>query len=156
MHRGRIKNLSPTSEEMHTALKHVPRPTYSSNADEADLRIWLHCVHSTGNNILIFSPDTDVYHIGLTHIQLMPSKQIIIQLSKSLSVSPKLLHLNALVQALHDDPDLSPIPTSWIPQAIQSLYVCTGCDYISFFVGVGKCSFMSTLCQYSSFIASGT
>ena len=28
-----------------------------------------------------------------------------------------------------------------LPQALQSLYVCTGCDYVSFFVGMGKASF---------------
>lgn len=111
----------------------IMRPTYLSNVDEAEMRIWLHTVHSTGTRVLIFSPDTDVYHIGLTHLQLMPGREIIVQLSKSLTSSPKLLHLNALIQALERDPDLGSVPTSLRPQALQSLYVCTGCDYTSFF-----------------------
>ncbi len=105
------------------------RPTFTSNADEADMRIWLHSLHSVGNRILVFSPDTDVYHIGLTQLQ---GKHIIIQLSKSLKVSPKLLDLNALLDALEKDPDLSSIQISFKAQVLQSLFVCTGCDYTSF------------------------
>ena len=45
------------------------RPTFTSNADEVDMRIWLHSLHSVGNRILVFSPDIDVYHIGLTQFQ---------------------------------------------------------------------------------------
>ena len=131
------------------------RPTYYSNVDEADMRIWLHCVHSAGNRVLIFSPDTDVYHIGLTLVKAMPGKEIVVQLSKSLTSSTKILNLNVLVEALERDPDLSQIPTSFRPQALQTLYVCTGCDYISFFTGIGKCSFLTTFFQYASFIGSG-
>ena len=29
-----------------------------------------------------------------------------------------------------------------IPQIVQTLFVCTGCDYISFFSGVGKATFL--------------
>ena len=52
-----------------------------TNADEADLRVWLHCKHSCGVNKLIFSPDTDVYHIGLPLMQSFEECHIIIQLS---------------------------------------------------------------------------
>ena len=37
----------------------------TSNAEESDTRIWLHVIHSRK---LVLSPDTDVYHIGLTAI----------------------------------------------------------------------------------------
>ena len=47
-------------------------------------------------------------------------------------------------------------PPTLRPQALQSLYVCTGCDYTSYFVGVGKCTFLVTFFQYASFIASGS
>ena len=43
-------------------------PAITSNADEADLRVWLHCKHSQGTKVLIYSPDTDIYHIGMTKI----------------------------------------------------------------------------------------
>jgi len=138
-------NAYSTNKESEAMI----RPTFTSNVDEADMRIWLHSLHSVGNRILVFSPDTDVYHIGLTQIY---GKHVIIQLSKSLNVSPKLLDLNALLDALEKDPDLSSIQVSL---KAQSLFVCTGCDYTSFFVGLGKSSFLSAFYQYATFIASG-
>ena len=37
----------------------------SSDAEEADTRVWLHAFRSVGHRKLIFSPHTDVYCIGL-------------------------------------------------------------------------------------------
>lgn len=96
---------------------------------------------------------TDVYHIGLTMTQLMATSDIIIQLSKTLSDQTRLLHLNAFVSALEFDPDLATIPSEMRAQALQTLYVATGCDYVSYFAGIGKVSFLSTFYQYAAFIA---
>ncbi len=68
------------------------------------LRVWLHCVNSYGSKKLIFSPDTDVYHIRLTAVQHMPEAEVIVQLSKGYKDDPKFLCLNKLQQALCDDP----------------------------------------------------
>ena len=51
---------------------------FKSNAEEADTRVWLHASKFTGKKILIFSPDTDVYHIGLSQ---STHNDIIIQLN---------------------------------------------------------------------------
>ena len=40
-------------------------PLLRSDDEEADTRVWLHVIDSTGLKKL-HSPDTDVYHIGLT------------------------------------------------------------------------------------------
>ncbi|CAG2223369.1 unnamed protein product [Mytilus edulis] len=37
----------------------------SGDHEEADTRVWLHAVTSSAINIIIYSPDTDVYFIGL-------------------------------------------------------------------------------------------
>ena len=84
-------------------------PNLWTNADEADLRVWLYCLHSSGTRKLIFSLDTDVYHIGLTLTHIMTTSDVIIQLSKTLTDNIKLLHLNTLINALATDPDLAGI-----------------------------------------------
>lgn len=40
--------------------------TYKSCAMEADKRIWRHVALVDYQNILVYSPDTDVYDIGMT------------------------------------------------------------------------------------------
>ena len=122
---------------------------YTSNAEETDTRIWLHCRNSNCNNILILSPDTDVYHIGLT---LNHQKNVINTFN---SRELCLLHLPALVTALTNDPDLSSIPPTILPQIIQTLFVTTGCDYTSFFSGIGKSTFLHYFFQHSQFITGG-
>ena len=42
-----------------------PNPIYTCNAEETDTLIWAHVNQSTSSKILILSPDTGVYHIGL-------------------------------------------------------------------------------------------
>ena len=57
-----------------------------------------------------------------------------------------------LITAFTNDPDLATIPEALIPLAMQAVYVCTGCDFISFFHGFGKTSFLSALYEYGDFI----
>lgn len=49
----------------------VPSATtrFQSNALEADMRVWRHATQVHYNQILVYSPDTDVYNIGLTMLQ---------------------------------------------------------------------------------------
>ncbi len=42
-----------------------PEPRYFTNATEVDQRIWRHATNSDATSVLIYSPDTDVYTIGL-------------------------------------------------------------------------------------------
>jgi len=69
-------------------------PLYTSNALEADNRIWRHAVRTTATKILVHPPDTDVYNIGLS----MPHiKQYIVQLNIHHSMEKKYLMLNTLM-----------------------------------------------------------
>ncbi len=106
-----------------------------SRVDESDTRLWLHMKHSAGRRKFILSPDTDVYHIGLPLVSAGDS--VIIQLSKPSDKDLKLINLNILIDLLKRDPDLVHIHDSHIPRVLQTLFVCTGCDYISFFSGIG-------------------
>ena len=71
-------NVGCTALTVSTNALVYPEPILRSNADEADLRVWLHCANSQGRRKLIFSPDTDVYHLVA---QLIPQSEILLQLS---------------------------------------------------------------------------
>ncbi len=99
------------------------------------------------------SPDTDVYHIGLG--VYTNDKHVLVQVSALNSREVRYLDLTAFTLALKNDLDLATIPSNILPQAIQSLFVCSGCDYISFFSQLGKATFLRYFFQYASFITSG-
>ena len=68
----------------------------------------------------------------------------------------KFIHLNALSQSFHSDPDLSRIEATDLHQVLQTAYVSSGCDFVSFFSGIGKASFLSALYTHAGFISSNT
>ena len=65
------------------------------------------------------------------------------------------LHLNRFIEALHSDPDLAQVPPLWRASVVQATYIVTGCDYISYFKGIGKVFFLNLLFQHATFITSG-
>ena len=85
----------------------VPEQTalYHSNAEEADNGIWRHTYQSWATRVVIYSPDTDTYNIGLGLLS-NNTKQYIIQLNVLHSSEKKYLCLNNLQTALLNDPDL--------------------------------------------------
>ena len=86
-----------------------PDPMYSCTAEETDTRLWLHAKQTPCNQILVLSPDTDVYIIGLP-LQCTQDKEIIVQISNMNSRELKLLHLKDSLQPLL----MTPIwPTSY-------------------------------------------
>ena len=126
-------------------------PMLVCNAEESDTRVWLHVVHSAGHKKLLFSPDTDVYHIGLTVIS--PSEcDVYVQLSPLSSVELRLLYLNTLLLALQSDPDLALVSPGLRPWVLQTLFIGTRCDHISFFAGRRKTTMMKHFFQNSWFI----
>ena len=54
-------------------------PTLECDAEESDTRVWLHVLRSSGHKKLLYSPNTDVYHIGLTVID--PCVHVYVKLS---------------------------------------------------------------------------
>ena len=123
-----------------------------SNHEEADSRIWFHVAKSSFENILIYSEDTDTYHIGMPLLNHL-GKSIVIQLSNKFSAN-KYLNLNNLVSAFKNDYLLADIPRSCLTDFIQFVYITSGTDYTSSFYGHGKVSFFKVCFQYSKFIFS--
>ena len=78
------------------ALPYDPCLRHDSDADESDIRIWIHAKHSTGSKEYILSPDTDVYHIGLPLISSM--EETIIQISRPSNKELNLLNLPVLLK----------------------------------------------------------
>ena len=81
----------------------------TSDTKESDTRVWLHVVHSAGTTKLLFSPDTDVYHIGLPLLNPY-LYDVYVQLSPMTSPELKLLHLNQLQLDLAGDLNITLVP----------------------------------------------
>ena len=112
---------------------------FYSNAEEADNRIWRHAVQCNAQVIL---SDTDVYNIGLSHMSLKPGTTYFIQLNLQHSDEKKCININNLQIALQKDPDLSNLPQGReLCKILQTLFISTGCDYISF---IGKATILNT------------
>ena len=62
------------------------------------------------------------------------------------------MDLNALIQALKDDPDLASLPPDLAAPCFQVLFTVSECDYISYFAGFGKAAFMNVFYQHACFI----
>ena len=132
-----------------------PEPKYLCTAEETDTRIWAHIKNTESNHILVLSPDTDIYHIGCA-LHSAREKDVVVQLSKQSSRQLKFLRMSHLISALQRDPDFSHVSQEILPQVLRTLYVTTGCDYISFFSKIGKATFFKYLCQYANFITGGS
>ena len=124
---------------------------YQTSAEEADMRIWRHVKQTSASRILVYSPDTDVYNIGLPLLEEL-CKECIVQLNLPHAQDLKYMHLNNLMQALQYDPDLASLPRDKLGRAFQMLFICSGCDYISYFSGLGKAVFLNVFFQHAAFI----
>ena len=131
-------------------------PTLDSNHEESDSRVWLHAFGCKRHRILIYSPDTDTYHVGLPLLEWYSNTEVTVQLAPSAPFEPysesRFLVLNNLRLALHEDPDLADIKRPALASVLQTVFVATGCDYVSFFARIGKATFLDTLFQSASFI----
>ena len=65
------------------------------------------------------------------------------------------LGMNKLLSAIQNDPDLAFLPKDQLPKVLQVLFISTGCDYLSYFSGLGKSTFLKIFFQHAYFI-SGT
>jgi hypothetical protein len=70
----------------------VEERVFYSDADETDLRNWLHCLLSCGKKKLIYSKDTYVYHIGQT--QEVGSCEVYVQQTPSLKSNARFVALS--------------------------------------------------------------
>ena len=74
------------------------------------MRIWRHIEATSGNKILIYSLDTDVYVTGIGLAQKFPHKHIIVEINAIHSQDMRYVHIEGIATALKNDPDVSSIP----------------------------------------------
>ena len=134
-----------------TAGDVVPKVTkqFTSNAPEADMRVWRHALQSQHDKILIYSPDTDVFNVGLT--LLKPGCHYMTQINQP-QYPPRYINVNKLLHAFETDPDLASVQRNKLGSIMQQLYVCTGCDYVSYVAGIGKAMFLNCFFQHADFV----
>ena len=103
--------------------------------------------------MLIFSPDTDTYHIGLPLLGKNSPKNVVIQLS-NVTDKEEYLHLNEMIDFMYRDVSMSHLLLSDfdIQKLFQQLCIMSGCDYTSFFAGYSKKKIMEVFLQYHDFI----
>ena len=136
----------------HLPNRCLPAKNFT-NALEADNRIWLHATQVSASRILICSPDTDVYNIGLT---APVDKDYVIELNAHHAIDKKYLVLKNLQISFQRDPDLHTLPRQHLNSIMQSLYISTGCDYTSFCKTFGKATIINHFMQYANFITGST
>ena len=120
----------------------------SGDHEEADTRVWLHAISSSATHIIIYSPDTDIYIIGLPLIKTT-NKVVFVQL-KDTSYEKCFLHMNQFVFSLKTDICFQGIQN--IEECIQLVYILSGCDYVSYFKGFGKRTFFDVFRKHAAFI----
>ena len=112
----------------------------------------MHATKTLHDQLLIISRDTDV---GLP-LLCAQTKEIMMQISALSSRELQLVNITNLVQAFKTDPDLALLEQERIPEIMQTVYAVSGCDYVSFFSGLGKATFLRYFFQYASFITAGS
>ena len=77
----------------------------------------------------------------------------IIQLNPPHSEEKKYISINNFKIALQKDSDLSNLPQgNKLCQILQTLFICTRCDYIAYLKFIGKATVLNNFFQYASFI----
>ena len=142
-----------SQEGMTVLVQHNQSSPVSSlqhNHEEGDSLVWFLATQSSGSNILIYSPDNDTFNIGLP-LASQYSKQFTVQL-KSSNYDKQYLLLNKLTSILQHHSSFHTISPLELFNTLQSLFICTGCDYISYFKNHGKKMFYKTFIDNTEFI----
>ncbi|CAC5419098.1 unnamed protein product [Mytilus coruscus] len=121
----------------------------SGKHEEADTRVWLHASVTTADQVIIYSPDTDVFFIGLPLVPNL-TKTVYVQLRDS-PYNNSFLSMDKLVKCITlNDSLLQGIDSILI--CMQLLFIYSGCDFVSYFRGCGKKTFFDVFRKHASFI----
>ncbi|CAC5360348.1 unnamed protein product [Mytilus coruscus] len=123
----------------------------NSNHEEGDTRVWLHAIQSKSQRIIIYSPDTDKFIVGLPFIDSIGDKTIYLQLKDS-CFDHQFVDMRMFSLQMSNDMCLKGLSKS--ADCLQMVYIASGCDFVSFFHGYGKKTFFYVFRQNADFISS--
>ncbi|XP_071943683.1 uncharacterized protein [Antedon mediterranea] len=112
-----------------------------SNQEEADTRMFLHAkyaAHHGGKDIVIISPDTDVFIIGLAFCKSLHGSHLYFNTGKDANL--RTIHLQAIQEHIGNE----------VSNALIGLHCFTGCDSVSSFFGKGKVKAMKLVMENSN------
>jgi hypothetical protein len=150
--------MDPDRRDLATCitLDGIDQKLFSGTHIEGDTRCWLHAYESQGKIVQIYSPDTDVYHIGLNLLDRLTCTQtVVVQINMPGSQLQKYISVNKLAEELVLDQELNAALNSLAPKYLHIVYVCSGCDYVSYFTKLGKPTFYRLAFKYADFIWNG-
>jgi hypothetical protein len=104
------------------------------------------------SKMFLYSPNTDVYNMGLI-ISIENSKDVIIQNNVQHSLVQTYIHLTNLTLALCTNLDLATLTSSDIGSIMVALYIATGSGFTSYFKSIGKASFLNIFFQLADFFS---
>ena len=116
-----------------------------SDHEEADTRLLLHAQHaSRDHNVVIFSPDTDVFIILMskstrldTHLYFMTGT----------GIKRRIIDINAVVNHSFLTMNTTSCEKAMFLDAILGYHCFSGCDSVSAFAGKGKVKPLSIMCK---------
>lgn len=89
--------------------------------------------------------NADVYNIDLPLTCITSHAECIAQINLPQSSDVMFVSLNNLKTGLDNDPDFASINREGLLNTLQMLFVVSGCDYTSYFAGIGKAAFLNAL-----------
>ncbi|CAC5358481.1 unnamed protein product [Mytilus coruscus] len=123
----------------------------NSNHEEGETRVWLHAIQSKAQRIIIYSPDTDTFFVGLPFIDSVGDKTIYLQLKDS-CFDHQFVDMRMFAWQMSNDMCLKGLSAS--VDCLQMVYISSGCDFVFFFHGYGKKTFFDIFRQNADFISS--
>jgi len=136
-----------------TCLSVEPVPELCSSQEEADTKMLLHAKHASTNgleNILIQSPDTDVFIIALSCLSTIEGN---IFFETGVRDKRRIINLNAIKDALGlKIPDHCAYTIDYLLASLLGLHSFTGCDSVSAFAGKGKAKALNIMMQSDEFV----
>ncbi|XP_066920827.1 uncharacterized protein [Clytia hemisphaerica] len=123
-----------------------------SNQEEADTRMLLHANDASSNyqNIIISTPDTDVFILAASNLHAIIGCNIFILTGSG--YHKRLIDLNLVCETYFTRIEDSKFNKEMVLQALPGFHCFTGCDSISAFSGRGKIKPLKVMIQKSEYV----